>query len=114
MFQPNLTGRIFSLEGRDVHGRETWGAARDCPFAIVNMDIAAMKTSVRADSSASRGSADQTIAERARILVPAVITPVIGDLFEFDGEIFVIAAVHSRRTTFGRTDHHECDLEIRP
>ncbi|CAN5354697.1 hypothetical protein BH10PSE8_BH10PSE8_13750 [soil metagenome] len=38
-------------------------------LSIVNMQVGAPKTSVRADSAASRGSTDEIAAERAKILM---------------------------------------------
>jgi hypothetical protein len=114
MFQPNLVGKLARLAGRDVHNRATYTAPTDCPFGAVNLDVGAQKTSVRADSSASRGSADEIAAMRAKILVPSWIAIAIGDKFEFDGMTFQIANRHTRRSVTGAIDHIECDMEIIP
>lgn len=115
MFTPNSIGSIRRPAGRDVHSRVTFSAATPCPYAPVNMLVGAQKTSVRADSSASRGSADETVAQRAKILVPSFVIPVIGDRFEAkDGMQFQVAAVHPRAGVDGIVDHYECDLEVVP
>lgn len=114
MFQPNLVGKLARLVGRDVHNRATYTAPSDCPFGAVNLDVGSQKTSVRADSSASRGSADEIAAMRAKILVPAWIPIKIGDKFMFDGMTFQIATTHTRRSVMGSVDHIECDMEIIP
>lgn len=114
MFEPNSTGVLYSLSGRDVHGRPTYAPARPCPFAPVNLHVGAQKTSVRADSSASRGSADETAAMRAKILIPAFVKVEIGDKFEFDDLRFRIEAKHTRRSVSGVVDHFECDMELLP
>lgn len=114
MFEPNSVGRLSRLTGRDVHSRAIYAATTDCPFAPVNMLIDAQKTSVRADSSASRGSADEMAAMRAKILVASYVTIDIGDRFEFDGQIFRIKAKHTRRSVSGEIDHFECDMELLP
>lgn len=114
MFQPNLIGKMQRRTGRDVHGRGVYEAPRDCPFAVVNMDIGAIKTSVRADSSASRGSADETAAMRAKILVPPFVSLKPDDIFLFDGMSFLIVSLHNRRSVSGALDHIECTLEVTP
>jgi hypothetical protein len=114
MFEPNVVGKISRVIGRDVHARPTFSEPADCPFGIVNLNIGAAKTVVRADSSASRGSADEEMAERAKILIAPYVTVAIGDRFEFDGMTFVIASRHVRRSVMGQVDHFECDLELVP
>ena len=112
MFEPNLMGRLLRRTGRDVHSRPTYTAPSDCPFGAVNLDVGAQKTSVRADSSASRGAADEIATMRAKILVPSWIAIAIGDRFEFDGMAFQISTRHTRRSVMGTIDHIECDMEI--
>lgn len=114
MFEPNQMGKLYKLAGRDVHARSTFEDPIDCPFGSVNMDIGSRKTSVRADSSASRGSADETSAERAKILVPAFINIDIGDKFECDEGLFIVMTRHVRRSVMGYIDHFECNLEVTP
>lgn len=115
MFMPNLIGQIASVIGRDVHGRTLWGDYRPCPFGIVNLDVGALKTSVRADSSASRGSADETVAMRAKILIAPEISVNQGDRFLFEDATYVVASTHKRRSvSTGQVDHIEVGLEVLP
>jgi len=114
MFEPNLVGRLMKPVSRNVHAEVVYGEPIQCPFGVVNMHIGAQKTSVRADSSASRGSADEMMAERAKILVPAYVDIQIGDRFECDEGFFMVAARHVRRSVLGTIDHYECDLETLP
>jgi hypothetical protein len=114
MFRPNLTGTLRAVTGRDVHGRPSWGGKRACAFAIINLDIGALKTSVRADSSASRGSADETAAKNAVILVPPQTAIKIGDLFVFEGASFTVQGLNPRRAVTGKLDHIRVTLELQP
>lgn len=114
MFEPNQVGKLMRLTGRDVHSRPTYAGPVDCPFGIVNLDVGAEKTIVRADSSASRGAADETISKRAKILVASYVQVGIGDRFEFDGVAFLIKSKHVRRSVMGDVDHFECDMELLP
>lgn len=114
MFQPNLVGKIQTLTGRDVHSRATYAPATDCPFGIVNLNVGSIKTSVRADSSASRGAADEIAAMLAKILVPPYVKVAIGDKFTFQGLTFQITTTHYRISVMGDVDHIECGMEIMP
>ena len=114
MFEPNVVGHLSRMVSRDVHGRATFSEPMECPFGIVNLNVGAEKTVVRADSSASRGSADETAALRAKILIVPYIEVKIGDKFEFQGLTFKIASTHYRVSIMGQVDHIECELEMWP
>lgn len=115
MFTPNLAGVLRSMTGRDAYAQPVYGPARACRFGSVNMQIKSQKTSVRADSSASRGAADEIAGDRLRILFPANTLVKIADQFEFDGQLFLVATRHLRRSVLdGSVDHIECDLEVMP
>jgi hypothetical protein len=113
MFRPNVTGLLHRLTGTDLYMRESFAAPVKCPAAAVNLKVKTDKTSVRADSSASRGQADEVISD-ARVLIVAYMKPANGDKFEFDGVSYKIVSTHVRRTVAGKVDHYECDLEILP
>jgi len=114
MFRPNSMGILRSIESRDVHGRENWGVERSCAFAPVNLNVRTQKTTVRADSSASRGSADEKVSDRAKILVGKATSIKISDKFYFDGISYEVVSVHYRRSVTGRVDHIECGLALLP
>lgn len=114
MFEPNSVGRLFRVIGRDVHSRPTYSAGIECPFAPVNLEVGAQKTSVRADSSASRGAADELAATLAKILIVQYVSVTIGDKFSFEGINYRIARKHIRRSVAGVIDHIECQLEVIP
>lgn len=114
MFRPNLIGRISNAVGYDVHARPLYSDERDCPFAPVNLAVGSQKTSVRADSSASRGTADEIAVMRGKILVPAYVEIEIGDRFAFAGAVYRIEMKHVRMSVTGQIDHFECDVELLP
>lgn len=114
MFEPNNVGLLYRVIGRDVHSRPTYAPAVECPFAPVNMQTGAQKTSVRADSSASRGAGDELAVMRGKILVVRYVAIDIGDKFEFEGVNYRVSRKHIRRAVAGAIDHIECDLELIP
>lgn len=113
-FTPNLVGMIQRKSGYDIHGRPVLSEPTPCQFAIVNAKRQQDKTSVRADSSASRGMADEITTGLGRILVAKHESVEIGDVFSFDGDSYDVKSKHVRRSVFGEIDHFECDIEVRP
>jgi hypothetical protein len=114
VFQPNSIGVIKRHKGYDKFGQSSFEPAAELPYAPVNLARIAMKTSVRADSSASRGMADEIATAHAKILVPAFISIRIPDRVELDGVPFRVLSTHPRKTVFGTLDHIECEIEALP
>lgn len=113
MFRPNQIGKLHKLTGRDIHARPTYAPPIDCPFAPVNLNVKTDKTNVRADSSASRGSADELIS-KAKILIVKQIKPGFEDRFEHLEVLYRVVAIHPRYTVTGELDHYEVDMEVQP
>ncbi|MFA9261786.1 MAG: hypothetical protein ACEQSB_00300 [Undibacterium sp.] len=113
MFYPNRVGFLASRTGYDVFARPSFSPEMEVPFASVTLKEIAQKTSVRADSSASRGSADE-VYSKVKILMPAYVNAYIGDTFRQDLSKYAISAKHPRYSVFGTLDHFEYDLEIVP
>jgi hypothetical protein len=113
-FTPNLVGYIQRKNGFNVHGEAILSSPVPCQFAVVNSKSQSEKTSVRADSSASRGMADEITTGLGRILVARHELINIGDYFSFDGDMYEVTSRHVRRSVFGEVDHYECDIKVRP
>ena len=114
MFRAKLTGHIAEKTGYDLYGQPLAAVLRPIRFSQVNLRRKSGKTTVRADSSASRGAADEITTDLACILVPPQERIQIGDIFHFDGDSYVVVSRHVRRSVAGAVDHIECNLEIRP
>lgn len=114
MFRPNSIGTLAKRVGRDIHSRPTYGPAAECPFAPVNLSLSTEKTTVRADSSASRGAAEETISPHGKILVPQTVSIAAGDRFSFAGENYLVVAIHPRHAVTGALDHFECAISVLP
>ncbi|RWB95536.1 MAG: hypothetical protein EOQ56_27690 [Mesorhizobium sp.] len=114
MFRPNSVGKLSARAGRDLHGRPTYFPnGVDCPFSPVDLTQKTLKTSVRADSSATRGSADETVSTTV-ILIDKSMKPKNGDKFEFEGTSYEIVSTHPRKRVTGVLDHFECALQVLP
>jgi hypothetical protein len=113
MFQPSLTCQLLRRTGRDIHGQERLADPVTIAYSPVSMVRQIEQTSVRTDSSASRGQAEQTTS-KTKILVLPNVSLGTDDRLVIDGLTYRVSMVHPRRTVFGVLDHQELDLEVLP
>lgn len=111
MFRPNLKCNIARLEGATITGKRVYGAWRNVPVAIVKLEEGANKTSVRTDSSASRGSAQEILSD-ARLMFPAFVILRPGDRVSIFGFELTVVSVRPRHAVTGRFDHWQVDCNI--
>lgn len=110
MFLPNTRCSLYrrSLQ-TDRRGEYVYAPPATVPCSVVALGLMTEKTSVRADSSGSRGKAQEEQGD-AMILFPTYITVKEGDLVQVEGEGLEIVAVFPRRDVLGRLDHIEVKL----
>ena len=114
MFTPNATAVWLKKEARrTLTGGEIFEAPRPIALAIVELADSSTRTTVRADSSASRGAADQRVSA-AKLLIAPAFEVRIGDVIVIDGISLEITSVHPRRDIFGKLDHREILCDARP
>lgn len=107
MFRANRNCRIQLASGKnDVHGQPLPGRFVNERCAVVKLIVSNEKSSVRADSSASRGNARELEANSV-ILVGAATAARVDDIIEVSGFRLRIMAMQPRYDTTGRLDHFE-------
>ncbi len=94
-----------------MHGESRLGqpVGERCAIAVRRDEVA--KTTVRADSSASRGYADEFLATN-KILIDGKTVAKLGDQLEVAGAFIKILTMHQRYDTAGRVDHYEISGEL--
>lgn len=111
MFIPNNQGTLRRKRGTNINAETIYhDPIRGVPCAVVHMKASAEKTNVRADSSASRGNADEPLSF-AKILFPTAVKPKVGDHFEIAEFQLEVAKIEPRWSVAGLVDHYECDLD---
>lgn len=110
MFIPNRTCFVRRQLGVNGYGEPSFDAKIIVPCALVRFDTKVEDSTVRADSSATRGNVKEFHAS-GRILFPRTFTPNWGDLVIFDKKVFMIKEVEPRYHILGHLDHYEVDLE---
>ncbi|WP_062120529.1 hypothetical protein [Aureimonas sp. AU40] len=112
MFIPNRNGSLARSTGYDFHAQPSFGRDEDVRYASIHINQILSSTTVRADSSASRGAADEIVA-KATVLFPAKVEPNVNDRFrdrDFP-QLFRVTKVEPRYNVAGQIDHWQCDLE---
>lgn len=112
MFQPNLDAELRKKAGRDLFGKESFGEPIPIRCGVVDMAALMDQTSVRADSTGSRGAAQELVLQ-SKILVPEGTPVDQGDLLVVLGFTVEVIGVHPRVDTQGNTDHLELRAKIR-
>lgn len=111
MFRPNLKCEIASMGATDIYGKRAYGDWTIVPFGIVKLEESTGKTSVRTDSSASRGSAQEILAD-ARFLFPVYVSLKQGDRVRFGDFTLTVVSVAPRYNVLGRFDHWQVDCNV--
>lgn len=106
MFKPNQKCRIQLSAGNDVYGQSKPSTFVIEGCSIVKLMISNEKSSVRADSSASRGNARELQADAVLLLTTATKAR-IDDVIEISGAKFKISGRFPRHDVNGRLDHIE-------
>lgn len=114
MFNPNSKCLLRRFSGRDKYAQETFAAAEPIGYSPVRLQGQVEKSSVRADSSASRGQAEIQTGTYKILVDKSVAGLRIDDRLEIDGAAFRIASIHPRYRVMGGLDHFEVDLEPTP
>lgn len=111
MFIPNNTCFMRRKGvGFDKYGQPSFGNKQKIKYALVRYDTVTEDSTVRADSSATRGNIKEYHAS-GRILVPINVVPDFGDLFIIEGKVFRAKKVEPRYNVLGRLDHYQIDYE---
>lgn len=94
----------------DLYGQYSYADEETIKFALVRFDTKTEDSTVRADSSATRGNIKEYVAS-GRILVPVNVNPNWGDLIIIIDKTFRIKECEPRYHVLGHQDHWELDLE---
>ena len=112
MFIPNLTCSITKSDGGfDRYGQPIPGRTFTSKCSIVRLRVEDEKTSVRSDSSATRGMARENVAD-ARLMFPANTDIEMGDRIDIQGVSLRTMSVFPRHAVSGKFDHYQVDAMI--
>lgn len=109
MFRPNVKCTLRPiLEGFDVYGSSRLGEAIPIKCAVVKLKDKRQQTTVRADSSGSRGFGEEQVADAKLLFLPSSQVKA-GDVIRVHGIDLEVAIVQPRIAISGRLDHYEVE-----
>lgn len=108
--RPRISCTITPTIGFDKYGAEQLGTLVKAKCTIISLSLKQEPTSVRTDSSASRGSAAERVSEARLLFAPGLAA--IDSKVEVHGRSLRIIAIDPRYTVGGTHDHDEVDLVI--
>lgn len=110
MFIPNNKGQLQAFSGYNSTAEPQFAPAKSVLCGVVHLNKIVQKSTVRADSSGSRGSADEFVSI-SKILFPASVSIATGYKFRIAGLTLKATTVEPRYSVYGVIDHYEVDFE---
>lgn len=111
MFLPNIPCKVHLKEDPNVYGESQVGPAIDEMCAIVRLRVESTHTTVRADSSASRGYADEFVSATLILLAPTTHAR-LDDMLVVMGVPVRVKSLFPRYDVSGVLDHFEARGEL--
>jgi hypothetical protein len=111
LLKPNLTVKHSKQDGYDEHGQPLFSPERTIKCRVVHYRKNSVKTSVRADSSASRGRGQEQVYD-AVVLFDSNSNVEIDDRVVIFGEKMKIEGFEPRFSIHGKLDHIEARLNV--
>lgn len=107
MFQPNVLCTLTRASGHtDLYGNPMFDRPIPAKCGIVKLVVGDQNVTVRADSSASRGAAQEVVANAVLLFSP-VYKPKSDDIVDVVGFRLKITSVFPRHSVNGQLDHYE-------
>jgi hypothetical protein len=107
MFFPNTRCDLYSRKAvTNNFGKPTYASKVSVPCAVLYLDVAVAKSSVRADTSGTRGQAEQEQGDAA-MLFPKRMALKVGDVVFKDDKWLEVTECEPRRDVLGKLDHHQ-------
>jgi hypothetical protein len=107
MFRPNFNCTVFVSSGTtDVYGQPLPSTAYKERCSIIKLNVTNEKSSVRADSSASRGAARE-LETNSVILLTKTTRAAIDDVVEVNSMKIRVTGKFPRHDLQGALDHYE-------
>lgn len=111
MINPTVPCIVVKTEGTDVYGRAITDKRVRAKCNIVQLLSSNEKSSVRADSSASRGRAHEFV-NFSKLLFPKHVEINMNDIVEILGMKLQVKSVFPRHDVHGKLDHYEVELTV--
>ena len=109
MFIPNNRGVLKRFVSNNGYGEPKFAAGVTVSCGVVHLNKKIVKTSIRVDSSASRGASEEFVSV-SKILFRSNVIVKPEDQFEIAGFILKASTIENRYSVPGKLDHFEIDF----
>ena len=109
MFIPNNKGVLKKFTSNNQYGEPQYAAGVIVPCGVVHLNKKITKTSIRVDSSASRGASEEFISV-SKVLFKSNVIVKPEDRFELAGFTLKAIGIENRYSVSGNLDHFEVDF----
>lgn len=107
MFKPNIACKVHKSSGAsDVYGQPLPSTIVNERCTVINLNMESLKTTVRADSSASRGAASEMVLDAFLLMTKNTVARV-DDVVEVAGMKIRVTRRFPRHNLKGVIDHYE-------
>tara|TARA_R110002074_G_scaffold5353_2_gene26351 strand:- start:1362 stop:1715 length:354 start_codon:yes stop_codon:yes gene_type:complete len=111
ILRPHISCTLYPTDGSDIYGKDLFLTPVVTTCAIVKLTETTERTSVRTDSSATRGYAGEITADARLLFSPADAKHLKADTkVEVMGVTLKIATISQRLSIQGLLDHFQVDL----
>jgi hypothetical protein len=110
MFFPTLPVEIRKQSGHDLYGQPKWTLPVREMVAPIRVEQGSRNTTVRTDSGATHGHAQETESKIGLMFKPGSLVE-RGDRVDFLGRRLRVVTVHDRFTVAGQLHHKQVELE---
>lgn len=104
--KPNQFCFVKAQAGYDIYGMAKFSLRKKERCAVVKSILQTEKSSVRADSSGSRGNAREITADLVMLLEPKT-TAKHDAIIELHDNLYIVKSMHQRFDIRGKLDHYE-------
>jgi hypothetical protein len=111
MLNSNGTCTVEKVTGFTINGEPKFGSPTREPIAVIRLARMMTRTTVRADSSSSRGHGDEKTAQ-SKVLLSGETIADLGDRLVVLGAQLRIIEMRPRLDISGYVDHYETDCEL--
>lgn len=111
MLNKNATCRVEPLIGYSAHGEPQLGPSVPEDCAVIRLRRQLAKTTVRADSSSSRGHGDERLSD-SKLLLDGSTSAEMGSRVTVNGVKLRVVSMWERLDVSGYVDHYEVECEL--
>ncbi|WP_374335523.1 hypothetical protein [Methyloversatilis sp.] len=111
LFNKMTPCKIRSKSETNLYGQASWGLYRASKCSVIKLKTSVGNTTVRADSSGTRGHADERILDAVLLFLPSDMVR-MGDEVTVGGIVGEVISIEGIFDIYGKIDHYRVGLKL--